>query len=1195
MSNPHETSRPAITFAPNVSLEQALANEDSASLTARKFQPCSSSLRNNGSQDDDPVTEQKVEARGGRNSKAHFIPENETIVNTKLDHPTHYRSLSTPSTVDQARTPTEDAKDVILSPFGETSLANDLAFFEDQVSRSDGVAMPFGSKSRSSLRYRSSNLRNSTRHSSRRSTASGDKSPASTFLSMWAERRAEEPALQPDDEGQMVGTDYVLGKQIGYGSCSTFKEAFRTDGHGPTKRVAVKIVRKYLSGRSEDENEEIQAEFDREVSVWRYLNHPHVLTLDAVYETDYATFCFTKLAIGGTLFDLVRQHRQGLEPKLAKRYSYQLACAIRYLHEDARIVHRDIKLENCLLDPVEDENGDNSSTLVLGDFGMAEWMIADEVDGKQMGPAGSSTSVAGSLEYASPEQLLSTNRVIHPCVDIWAFGVTVFIVVVGSRPFQDPFTPRIRSNILSGTWNHNSVLGETSDALNHKDRTDALELIKGCLHMEADKRWTIRDILGCSWLREVAESANTPTDTTSLRHSDDASASSSMTTITVPEDGVEESIDAGITCPNDLRVVLDAAGHYKELDDLAQETYRICGIDQNLDVKDRYYTLSECYSKISDCSIALQNLQMEGFCRDDLVILAQSARRPGVAEAIHIPLLDMFPTHGTRINASDDDNVSSFWRLPGLSWLEETLSTHDNTSRLNFLCAMLSIGLVSFSGSHVCRFDIDITGNPVEVIPVGLGYSYNIRKLACLDSFIGGPVRVLGKNEPSDRQRALKVALTVEDLQELWGPIWLLGGSSAGEGRIIRTERGYIIPVWRHEQRRANSEIECHWTNEYPHTLMSQAYCEDLPMLRITSRILVGTHSITETGLNVNENCQTQISSIQQRMAGQLQLPGTTKAHLAVDGYEVNLGGGQYLSAGVVKKWKRMPARTHKSVLIELCQHPNTQLLPLLKLRVGLEVSACTGNAQRVTLWDALRLSQTKMGATRKVSGPKGPCEHNIGDINCIWSCWSRCNSASGIDCLADTPREEEKVPSKYDARRLIIHSILALQHTGVDYEANLQAWWPFSDCPLTSRISPTSREPHPWFQLIKESRDVSTFAVLSRRCLEFYERKCLQLHSDSHKSSPVKVQQTGLYTRVLLNGGNLGSLVEGEKVIVRNSHLTVEQVMRKEEVIIVATATKNILRISFRGLLREGRISCAQEHINHDVPTSLSIPIFIY
>lgn len=319
----------------------------------------------------------------------------------------------------------------------------------------------------------------------------------------------------------MVGTDYVLGKQIGFGGFSVVKEAYKVEEHGSTKRLAVKIVRKNVTDRSERENEEVQAEFDHEVRVWRYLNHPHVLTLDAVYETDYATFCFTKLAIGGTLFDLVRQNRQGLDIALAKKYSYQLACAIRYLHEDARVVHRDIKLENCLLDPVENPDGTTSSNLVLCDFGMAEWMatddggespdpydeVADRPPPKQMGPADSSTSVAGSLEYASPELLESSNGIIHPSVDIWAFGVIVYTVIVGSRPFQDSFAPRITANILSGTWNREAMLSGIADELLRKDRQDALDLVIGCLEMDVNKRWTIRDVLASPWLREVAESA----------------------------------------------------------------------------------------------------------------------------------------------------------------------------------------------------------------------------------------------------------------------------------------------------------------------------------------------------------------------------------------------------------------------------------------------------------------------------------------------------------------------------------------------------------------------------------------------------------------------------------------------------------------------------------------------------------------
>ena len=92
-----------------------------------------------------------------------------------------------------------------------------------------------------------------TRNSSRRSTNSSGKSPASMFLSMWSSP-GEEPPAQPDDEGQMVGTDYVLGKQIGFGGFSVVKEAFKVESPGQTKRLAVKIVKKQLANRTERES-----------------------------------------------------------------------------------------------------------------------------------------------------------------------------------------------------------------------------------------------------------------------------------------------------------------------------------------------------------------------------------------------------------------------------------------------------------------------------------------------------------------------------------------------------------------------------------------------------------------------------------------------------------------------------------------------------------------------------------------------------------------------------------------------------------------------------------------------------------------------------------------------------------------------------------------------------------------------------
>ncbi|KAM5446740.1 hypothetical protein MaudCBS49596_006346 [Microsporum audouinii] len=437
-----------------------------------------------------------------------------------LPRPTSLTSLSTASPVsDELRTPPDSRQGSLSSPFlSSPNLRRHGSIDSEGDSWPSLTRHLYGSLTESySFGRRTNSLRQSMRSYSRRSPNMSGKSPASAFLSTM---NGEEAPPKPDDEGQVIGQDYVIGKQIGFGGFSTVKEAFKVTDEGKTIRHAVKIVKKYLSGKSERENDQVQAEFDHEVRIWRYLNHPHILSLDAVYETDYATFCFTKLTEGGSLFDMVKKKRQDIPLSHAKQYSYQLACALRYLHEDARVVHRDIKLENCLLEPNESED---IPRLILCDFGMAEWMTtdtcsspdpydnaADRLPPKPIGPSDTSTSVAGSLEYASPELLMANVGVLDPVVDVWAFGVVAYSLIVGSRPFQSSFQPRIQTNILAGKWDRNAVLATTDESEKH-DREDALEMIEGCLEMDPMKRWTISDVLACRWFHSCADTAELAT------------------------------------------------------------------------------------------------------------------------------------------------------------------------------------------------------------------------------------------------------------------------------------------------------------------------------------------------------------------------------------------------------------------------------------------------------------------------------------------------------------------------------------------------------------------------------------------------------------------------------------------------------------------------------------------------------------
>ena len=454
----------------------------------------------------------------------------------EVTFPERGASLTSASTaspvVPEARTPTDPPMDVLLSPVSAFPPLTPFPL-EDPSTWPGKVRRHFSASNRANSYNleRKTSFRTSTRRPSRRSTSSSI-SPATTFLSKFAR---EDLPPEPDAEGQEVG-DYVLGRQAGFGGFSVVREAYTIEGDARIVR-AVKIVRRHVINKSEPDNELLQQQFEHEVGLWRCLAHRYILPLFDVHITPFATYCFTKLNTGGTLFDVVKANRKGSDPDVARKYTYQLASAVRYLHEDMKIVHRDIKLENCLIDLSNPDTAENGGTLMLCDFGLAEFYTADQrlqrtsplvsTSPSTTGiavvpPSAVSTftksepsAIAGSLQYASPELIMSPNGVVSTASDIWALGVVVYALLAGDLPFQHMFQPRVQMLILAGEWDEGAIFGKRkqSNGHDHHDTDEktmvmeaaAIELIKGCLDMDSLSRWSISKVLGCRWLWGVQE------------------------------------------------------------------------------------------------------------------------------------------------------------------------------------------------------------------------------------------------------------------------------------------------------------------------------------------------------------------------------------------------------------------------------------------------------------------------------------------------------------------------------------------------------------------------------------------------------------------------------------------------------------------------------------------------------------------
>ncbi|KAH8922637.1 Pkinase-domain-containing protein [Atractiella rhizophila] len=162
-----------------------------------------------------------------------------------------------------------------------------------------------------------------------------------------------------------------------------------------------------------------QEKVRREIDVLRAVKHPNIVRLFDVIETEKYIGIVLEYASGGELFDHILAHRY-LRERDATRLFSQLISGVAYLHAK-KVVHRDLKLENLLLD--------RNRNIIITDFGFAN-RFADRGDDLM------STS-CGSPCYAAPELVVQDGKYVGTAVDVWSCGVILYAMLAGYLPFDD--------------------------------------------------------------------------------------------------------------------------------------------------------------------------------------------------------------------------------------------------------------------------------------------------------------------------------------------------------------------------------------------------------------------------------------------------------------------------------------------------------------------------------------------------------------------------------------------------------------------------------------------------------------------------------------------------------------------------------------------------------------------------------------
>jgi calcium-dependent protein kinase len=219
---------------------------------------------------------------------------------------------------------------------------------------------------------------------------------------------------------------------------------------------------------------------ESEVSVQKQLDHPNIAKLYEVFQDKVKFYLVLELCSGGELFQKVVRAGGSFCESQAATYVRQLLSALNYLH-GSRVVHRDVKPENMLLQSAADD-----APLKLIDFGIARTYEPGQV----------LATCCGTPMYISPQVLAKSYN--HLC-DVWSAGVITYVLLCGSAPFFARDECDLLKKIQKGAFDFDDEeWDDVSDA--------AKAVIRRMMTFETSSRPSADELLQDPWL----EAGGTP-------------------------------------------------------------------------------------------------------------------------------------------------------------------------------------------------------------------------------------------------------------------------------------------------------------------------------------------------------------------------------------------------------------------------------------------------------------------------------------------------------------------------------------------------------------------------------------------------------------------------------------------------------------------------------------------------------------
>jgi serine/threonine protein kinase len=257
---------------------------------------------------------------------------------------------------------------------------------------------------------------------------------------------------------------FVLGGEIGKGAYATVRAAHDKENN---KKVAIKVYDKFkLITPSRKKNAE------REIRILTKLDHPNIVRLFKTVENQKSLNLVLEYVSGCSLMTfLKKKHGKRVDEAEARKIFHQIMSALDYCHSQG-ITHRDIKMENILIDP--------QNSIKIIDFGFSTCFPNDK----------KIKLFCGTPSYMAPE-IVNKEECFGPPADIWAAGVVLYVLLTGGFPFRAAHSRELYYKIQKGSFGiPNSV------------SRDASALIQKMLSFDPIKRPSAKEVLESEWMKE---------------------------------------------------------------------------------------------------------------------------------------------------------------------------------------------------------------------------------------------------------------------------------------------------------------------------------------------------------------------------------------------------------------------------------------------------------------------------------------------------------------------------------------------------------------------------------------------------------------------------------------------------------------------------------------------------------------------